>query len=315
MDPPENGLPYFIAFSVFPVDQGILEEVIVPQYNYSKSTKDLFLLVLSNYGITDKWYVYLFYAPYHILNSCQLSCDDMNCQQTSLFNTCCGETSGNGDTNLGSQYSWMYIHKSNYSAALVFDLHLPTGDINRNLTDGLMRYSPYLLLAKDFPHKKWRTQLFTQIGFEFVQRIKRHSNPDLDVPAAHYFVLNSGIAARSEKINYSLELDWFTNTWNHGGKDDQLYITPGVYAQVKKDVAIGIGFPIGLTHASYRYQIIGNLYVEIDTIFKKKTDNNESKDKKKPAAKKHPKHQKKKKKAVNGHTRNKLLRLSRQRHK
>jgi hypothetical protein len=259
--PEDNGWPYFITASLYPLDKGTLDTIIQPQYNRHDSY-DLFIMPQFSYGLTDNWQIFTYLVPYIIHENEEGQ-----------------RTSGNGDIDIGTEYSWMYIDKSDYSAAIYLNLHLPTGDINRDLTDGFIRYMGSILFAKDFPHRNSITQLFGQAGFEFVQRVKHHANSEEDDPAAHVFVLNGGIAQRYETINYSLELNWSTNTWNNGGNENKVYVTPGVYMTIKKNTAIGLGIPIGLTHDADRYEIIANLLVDIETI-PKKTDDKDNDDQK-----------------------------------
>lgn len=68
-----------------------------------------------------------------------------------------------------------------------------------------------------------------ETSVSLVQRAQRPEDRFRVIPPAHDFYFNAGIAERSEKINYSLEFNWITNTWNHEGTDDEKYITPGVY--------------------------------------------------------------------------------------
>jgi hypothetical protein len=257
----DNSLPYFLTMSVYPLDQGTFEIIVQPQYNHG-SESDLLLMPQLSYGITDNWQIFTFPIIY-----------DIHTDEEGR------RTSGNGDIEIGTLYSWMHIHKSEYSAGLMFNLHIPTASLESGITDGLLRYEPSVLLTRDIAHKKWITALFTQVGFEFVQRVKRHRDPEDDDPAAHAFVLNLGIAERSERVNYSLELNWKNDTWNNEGESNELYVTPGVYVLVKESTALGLAVPIGLTQDSDHYQIIATLLVDLDTIFSKKKEDEKKDDK------------------------------------
>lgn len=245
--PADNGYPYFLTNSIYPLDQGILEIIVIPFSAYNPFSRNHVFLPTFNYGITDSWQIFYSVIPYQI-----------------HLDPTLGEVSGMGDMDIGTEYSWMYIKKSNLSAALYLDIHLPTGDIDKNLTDGLIYYTPALMLAQDFVHSDSRTQIFMEFSMSFVQRVKTPQNPELLLPTSHYFELNGGVAERTEKLNFSIEINWFTNEWNNNGSDNEVYITPGFYWYLKKDIALGIGVPIGLTNASYNYMILGNLLVDID---------------------------------------------------
>lgn len=279
--PVDNGYPYFISGSVFPNDQGQLEITMVPMYFRADHRRDTIWLQQASYGITDSWLVYMSIIPYMIHRQPELVIRKKIISSDRWL-----QESGNGDAAFGMQYSWMYIKNTTCSAAVTFDIAIPSGIINKNLTDGMIYYTPTVILAKDFIHNKWRTELFAQGGISFAQRGKRHSDPRLDEPPANLFIFNGGIAERSERVNYSLEFNWITSTWNHDGDDNEIYITPGVYLYVRKDVAIGLGVPFGLTKTSADYQIIGNILIDLDTIFsKKKNGNGDDKDKDKKDAK------------------------------
>lgn len=259
--PDDNQLPYFITTSVFPVGKGIFEVIVQPEYYHGKEESDLALLMSFSYGPTETWTGYINIYPYIIH------------QETEL------RTSGFGDIDIGLQNSWIYINKSTFSASVLFNAHIPTADINKGLTDGFLRYEPYIILTKDFNHETWRTQFFAQIGFSFVQRLKEPADEEDLPPSAHSFIFNGGVAARFEKVNYSVEINWETNTWNGSGDNSEAYVTPGIYVQVKDKLALGVGVPIGITRDAANYAIIGNLLVDIDTLPSKEKDKDD-KDKK-----------------------------------
>ncbi|PYS34622.1 MAG: hypothetical protein DMG14_28980 [Acidobacteria bacterium] len=61
----------------------------------------------------------------------------------------------------------------------------------------------------------------------FVQRIKSPSN-QLPAAAAHKVEWNSTILVPYDRFRFIVEYNWNTNKWNHGGQDDQKYVTPGI---------------------------------------------------------------------------------------
>jgi hypothetical protein len=260
-EPEDNELPYIFAVAVFPLDKGLYEVVVFNYYQNGRDHTNLYMQPEISYGINDKWQVYIDVIPYEIHRE--------NCLRTQGF----------GDIDLGTEYSWMYIHKSTLSAAFFMNFHLPTGGINSHLTDGLIRYEPFLILAKDFVHATWRTQLFSQIGFSIVQRFKIPNNEQDIEPAAHSFIINSGIAARMKRVNYSLELDWQNNKWNNRGDKNILYLTPTIYLKLKNcfkladTIALGFAAPIGLTKSADKYWLVATLLVDILTLPPKERNN------------------------------------------
>jgi hypothetical protein len=255
---PINNMEYFLTLSVYPQDKGELDVYLMGYPQQQRGEQLTTLPMTLSYGMTDSWLIYITPTPLAIHTS-----------DEDRFN------SGYGDTDIGTQYSFLYIHHTPNHAALAFNLHLPTGYINRGLTDGFIRYEPSVLYAHDFVHPTWTFQVFSQTGFSFVQRAKHHSNPQDDNPAAHSFICNVGADIRTLTTNYSLELNLKYNGWNHNGNENILYATPGIYQQIKKSVKIGIGVPIGLTHDSDKYQVL--MILEVDFVPKKSSSSESSK--------------------------------------
>jgi hypothetical protein len=276
-EPEDNGLPYIVAVAVFPLDKGLYEVVVFNYYQKGRDHTNLYMQPEISYGINDKWQVYIDVIPYIThRESLQTQWSD-NIQAQGFGNI---QTQGFGDIDFGTEYSWMYIHKSTLSAAFYMNFHLPTGGINSHLTDGFIRYEPFLLLAKDIVHATWRTQFFSQIGFSIVQRLKTPINEQDIEPAAHSFIINSGIAARMKNVNYSLELDWQNNKWNNRGDKNILYLTPTIYLKVKncfklaETIALGLAVPVGLTKSADKYWVVATLLVDIPTLPPKDENNN-----------------------------------------
>jgi hypothetical protein len=255
---PINNMEYFLTLSVYPQDKGELDVYLMGYPQQERGEQLTTVPITFSYGMTDSWLVYITPTPLGI-----------HTNEEDRFN------SGYGDTDIGTEYSFLYIHHTPNHAALAFNLHQPTGYINRGLTDGFIRYEPSVLYAHDFVHPTWTFQLFSQTGFSFVQRAKRHSNPQDDEPAAHSFICNVGADIRTLNTNYSLELNLKYNKWNHNGNQNILYATPGIYHQIQKNVKIGIGVPIGLTHDSDKYQVL--MILEVDFVPKKSSASESSK--------------------------------------
>lgn len=288
--PVDNGYPYFLTTSVFPMDKGLLEwnlepiylhggagsTILGPRKKHKRRTKDeedderdLVFLPQISYGLTDSLQIGLGFIPYMIRWEKVEDPTFKGWEHDQCY----------GDTFLSMQYSWIYIAKTTCCASVAFNVSFPTGSIEKDTTDGFIHYTPTFILTKDLIHDNWRTQFFTQAAVSFVQRVKHHTDRSQDADSAHDFIFNVGVAQRSEKINYSVEFNWITDTWNHDGDSNELYVTPGVFAYVRKDIAIGLGVPIGLTQDSDKFQVILNLLIDIETIFAKK-DNDSDDDKK-----------------------------------
>lgn len=108
---------------------------------------------------------------------------------------------------------------------------------------------------------------FTNIGFNFVERVEQVSTAAMDAndslgiaPAAHSFIFNLADITQINKIfMVSAELNWQTNKWNHQGTDNELYFTPGTIATLPHGFSLGLGVPIGLNSGADRYRVIAML--------------------------------------------------------
>lgn len=236
---------------VYPQEKGEVQLTLAPRFHRAGKSRSLMFPLRIEYGITDAWQVGLGGEIFKHRNPDEGS-----------------TTSGIGDLEIGTKYSFMNIADSNFHAAVGFDILFPTGDINRRLTEGFIEYEPSLILAKDFP-KLRNLQLFTQAGMGFVQRVKRPADPEDKEPAAHEFTLNAGFFLPfnlpSGKFIFTSEFNWMTNRWNNDGRQDQKYYTPGLVWNLPGGWEAGIGTAIGLNRGADDYRIIGTLTFEFDT--------------------------------------------------
>ncbi len=79
---------------------------------------------------------------------------------------------GIGDSSVRTKYSFLNIKNLNFHSSVQFEVGLPTGDLNRELTEGFIEYEPSVSFARDFPGLN-KLRLFSQLGGSFVQRVKR----------------------------------------------------------------------------------------------------------------------------------------------
>ncbi len=186
-----NDMGYFRTQDVYPDPKGELNVIVSPEYDQSDDAGDFSLPLSLEYGITDHWLASIAFEIYR-----------------GHYPDSGSDAHGTGDIDIFTKYSFLYINDSFTSAALTFNLHIPTGDIDRGLTDGFLRFEPSVLVAHDFPMRHWVNQVFGEWGIRFVDRIKNHPDPDDDDPAAHIFVFNAGYVLRTARVNYLAEINW-----------------------------------------------------------------------------------------------------------
>lgn len=235
----------YLSTVVYPQEKGTFQITSLPQYQRGPAENITLTPVFLSYGINNNlqvgvgWEVFNHYDFQEAPNR-----------------------QGLGDWAVGLQYSVMHMADTQYSLAFGFNLLWPTANINKELTDGFIQYTPFVVVAKDFPERA-NLQIYAEAGFNFVQRLKHHANSSKDDPAAHDFIFNAGFFGPLHSFVYSMELNWQTNRWNHQGEDNELYLTPGLAWNVSKDLEIGFGMPVGLNRGASRYQLIAMLAYEL----------------------------------------------------
>jgi len=166
-------------------------------------------------------------------------------------------SSGIGDVEIGTQYSFMNIRGSNTHAALGFSSSFPSGDIDKELSEGVIEYEPSLILANDFPNFH-NLQFFTQVRLALVQKVKERADPaGEDSRAAHEFGWNGGVFMPFNRFIMTAELSWLTNKWNNGGEESRVRFTPGVVWNLPGTWEIGIATPIGFNDSAHDFGVVG----------------------------------------------------------
>jgi len=168
---------------------------------------------------------------------------------------------GVGDLEVGTQYSFMNIGNSLFHVAPRFSIQVPVGDVNKGLSEGFLEYEPAVIVAKDFPELH-HTQVFTEIGAGFVQRVNTPADAGDTQPAAHELNWGSGFFVLFRHAAATLEFNWANNQWNHHGPENELYLTPGYLWRATRNMEIGLGIPVGLNNGSDRFEVIAHLVWE-----------------------------------------------------
>ena len=229
----------FQAETVYPQDKGETQLTFTTRFRKdddgARLTEPTFG---AEYGLTDAWQV------------------SVEVNALARRDPLSGATAfGVSDVRVGTKYSFMHMRGSNFHSAVGFEVGFPTGDVNRKLSEGFIEYEPFAILAKDFPHLN-RLQVFTQVGFEFVQRVKTPDDPDEVEPAAHEFFWHSGFFFAVRRLRFTSEFSWETNTWNHGGDESHKHFTPGVVWKLPGTWEVGVGAPVQLEEGPGRFGAI-----------------------------------------------------------
>lgn len=245
---------------VYPEEKGNLEFSFAPTFLKQIDQKNLIFPLELEYGLTNAWTINFFGETFvtHYPNQGP-------------------RTTGAGDIGLGTKYSFMHIHHTNDSVALNFEMSFPTGNIDKGLTNGFQIYAPSVSLARDFPNFH-HSQIFSQLGFEFLNRTKtlRYEEDMTDEPTtqealaetkpqAHVFFFNIGYFYPVGIARYVAEMNWQTNRWNHRGKENIVYLTPGIVWDPTKSWEFAVGSSVGLTKQSDPYDIFLRATVEFNT--------------------------------------------------
>ncbi|MCH7500178.1 MAG: hypothetical protein IH886_09240 [Nitrospinae bacterium] len=236
----------FQAETVYPQAEGEVQLLLGPTFSDGED-RNLFQVPFSiEYGITDVWQLEVTWNTFVNRNP-----------ETDAT------TRGIGDLEIATKYSFMNIAGSDFHAAVGLEIGFPAGDIDRELTEGFIEYELFLILAKDFP--EWNhSQLFTQIGFGLVDRVKSPDDPSDEEPSAHELNWTVGFFVPVGPLRFTTEFSWMTNEWNHGGEESNTFLTPGVVWDLPGTWEWGVGVPIGLNDESDNYQIITQLIYEFD---------------------------------------------------
>ncbi len=233
---------------VYPQERGEVQLTFTLRYGKGDGRSMFQTPVDLEYGVTDRWQVEIEW--------------DAQRRRTEI-----GEraTRGAGDFSIGTQYSFMNIARSNFHSAVGFEVTLPVANIEKELTEGFVEYEPYFIIAKDFPRLN-HMQVFSQVGIGFMQRARRPADADEDEPAAHEFNLGVGMFVPFRRAVLTGEFNLSTNRWNNGGKEREMYVTPGVVWRLLRNWELGVGVPVGLTRDADKFGAVFKLTYEFNVF-------------------------------------------------
>jgi hypothetical protein len=158
----------------------------------------------------------------------------------------------------------MNMRRSNFHSAVGLEVSFPTGNVDKELSDGFIEYEPYFIIARDFPNLN-NMQVFSQVGVGFVQRARRSVGADEEESAAHEFNFNAGTFVPFRDVVFTAEFNLGTNRWNNGGREREMYLTPGVVWRLPRNWEVGVGAPVGLTRDAGKFGAIFKVVYEFGT--------------------------------------------------
>jgi hypothetical protein len=228
----------FLTELVYPQQKGEMQFTFSPSLHRERE-RDLWRAPwLIEYGLTDAWELgllwdaFVYSEPEH------------------------GHaTYGVGDPELEIKYSFMNIAGSGFHTAVGFGVQFPVGSVDKGISEGFMEYEPFVILAKDLPALH-HLQLFTQVGVDFVQRVREADDADEHEPAAHELFWSNGFLLPIKPFVVTGEITWTNNRWNHDGEENELYVTPGLTWRLPHAWETGVGLPVGLTDTSDHWRLI-----------------------------------------------------------
>jgi hypothetical protein len=232
---------------VYPQEQGEMQLSYTSRFSKGKGHSSLHTPLNLEYGITDRWQI-------------EVEWDAMSRRTETGEAT----TRGRGDLQVGTQYSFMNVRRSDFHGAVGVEISLPTGSVEKELSEGFIEYEPYFIVARDFP-KLNHMQIFSQVGVGFVQRARRHAEEEDDEPAAHELNLGIGMFVPFRHLVFTGEFNLSTNRWNNGGRERAMYATPGMVWRLPRNWEIGVGAPIGLTGDADKFGAIFKVVYEFGT--------------------------------------------------
>ena len=233
----------FITTAVYPQRAGELQVTLLPEFRNGRNRDRVDVPIFLEYGVTNQWQIELKWNAF-----------------TAVSNP---SDQGIGDLALETLYSSINAAGTTNHWALGFKFTIPTGDVDTELGEGFLKYEPFLILARDFP-ELYRLQLFSQIGVSLVQRVKNPKEREDEPPAAHEFFWNSGFFILYEDWIFVMEYNWLTNEWNHDGKINRQFLTPGIIWAHPLNGWLGFAVGNGLNDKSANQRFIVQIVHEFD---------------------------------------------------
>ena len=221
---------------VYPQEKGAFQ--LTSSFTFSNAEKEFSNDLTLEYGLTHSWQIDLQWQSF----ARKIAVDGQVLR-------------GSGDLRLGTKYSFMNMHGSNFHSAVGFELGLPAASAKKEISERKIEYEPYVVVAKDFPRLS-RLQLFSQLGLTFAHSISE-STVNEDDHNEKTFEWNSGMFVPYRRARFTTEV-----SWSKSSNESNLYLTPGLVWKLPRDLEFGAGVPIGITRNADPFRMIVNVVYE-----------------------------------------------------
>ena len=214
----------FLSDTASSQDEGEWQISVIPQYGKNERGKQFSVPVEIEYGITDQLQVEFEYTPY-----------------IKVDNDSEGSQSGNGNVEVGFQYSWPDFNDSGLTIALLYSHEFAEGDreVIGEAGEDLDDEDNISIVIARAIKGNGSTQAFIQIGNELEG-------------SENEAYINLGIYGQFHSYVLSGELNW---------SDDQSFITPGITWKVADGWEFGVGTAIGI-EGEEDIKVISNMLYE-----------------------------------------------------
>ncbi|MDX2424645.1 MAG: hypothetical protein QNK15_00145 [Cycloclasticus sp.] len=213
----------FLSDTAYTQEKGEWQLSISPEYEDNDEGSRFLVPVSLEFGITDQLQVELEYTPYIDINS-----DDVN-------------RHGQGNIELGLQYSWGNINNSGLNVALSYSHEFANGDravISEEGEKPEDEDNIYVVFSKGIGANS-NTQAFLQLGRELQGN-------------EHEDYANTGIYSSMGNYALSMELNW---------TQEQSFITPGITWALDNGWEFGLGTPIGID-GNANFKLVSHILFE-----------------------------------------------------
>lgn len=208
---------------VYPQGRGETQLTLAPRLTHDDEARTTTLEFGAEYGVTDAWQL-------------QVGGDGFVRRVPATGPA----AQGMGDLSLGTKYSWMHLADGGTYVALGGDVDLPTGNSARQLGDGAVAVTPYLVLARDMP-RLWSGQLSTELAVTARARHSADEHNELFWNVGAVTPLG-GSARLTNELTVQRQIGRGTS-----GAEAEVSFTPGVIWHLG-EVETGAGVPVRLDH-------------------------------------------------------------------
>lgn len=144
---------------------------------------------------------------------------------------------------IGTQHSFLGLRDGRTHAALGLEVAIPIGE----QADEAFEIEPFVTLAQDLDRVPM--QLFAQVTLE--QELEEGAT------LGEAWRVNTGAFYALPSVVLTAEMHWELD-----GKNNHVYVTPGVVKALPGEWSIGLGAAIGVTQAADAFQLVGFLSYE-----------------------------------------------------